>query len=96
MPKVLFWILGAFLAIRLVINIGPKPLSIFFAASYAVLLFLLFKYPACFTPLLIGFLLVDSMIGTYLFTSSGNLGFEYYATMGVNIFFAIAALYAKR
>lgn len=81
-----WWIVLVFLFARLVLNVFniTELLFLFFSVAYLVLIILQIKGARVFSILLIMFLYIDSIIGTYLFTLSGNLGAEFYGTIFVN------------
>jgi len=85
-------VLGFFTG-RLLINLEAKPLMAFFAISYALFILMLLKRTAFFSTLVILFLIIDSMIGTYLATRAGQFGVDFWGTMGINL--AIAALITR-
>ena len=92
----LFYLIALFIIVRALLNISLEPLFLGFLISYAILFLLLifrFKY---FPIIFILFLYIDSLIGTYLFTSTNNLGMEYYGTMLINAVFIILAFYYKK
>ncbi len=82
-----------FFAVRLVINIEAKPLMAFFAISYALFVVMLLRKTAFFSTLVILFLIIDSMIGTYLATRAGHFGVDFWGTMAINL--VIAALITR-
>lgn len=77
-----------FFAVRLVINLEAKPLMAFFAVSYLLFIVMLLKKTALFSTLVILFLIVDSMIGTYLATKAGHFGADFWGTMAINLIMA--------
>lgn len=82
-----------FFAVRLLINIEAKLLMAFFAISYALFIIMLLRKTAFFSTLVILFLIVDSMIGTYLATRAGHFGVDFWGTMAINLL--IAALITR-
>ena len=81
---------------RLALNLQLKPLQIFFAVSYVILILLMLVHKKSFFFLTIVFLFVDSLIGTYIFTTANNLGIEYFGTMIINLFFILLLIYDKK
>ena len=81
-----FLVVFLFLLIRLSLNIKLAPLFVFFAVSYVILILFMFMYKKGFFAGTIVFLFIDSLIGTFLYTTNNNLGLEYYGTMLINLF----------
>ena len=81
-----FLVVFLFLLGRLFLNIGLEPLSVFFAASYVILILLMFTHKKAFFIGALMFLFIDSLLGTILFTLKNDLNFEYFWTMFVNLF----------
>jgi len=79
-----WYIVLIFLAIRLIINLEIVRLSISFAVIYLIFITLLLTKTKFFSTLLILFLVIDSVIGTYLATIT-ELNSVYYGTMLVNL-----------
>ena len=75
-----------FLLGRLFLNIEGDSLSIFFAASYIILILMMFTHKKIFFVGTIMFLFADSLIGTILFTLRNDLNFAYFWTMFFNLF----------
>lgn len=95
--KPAFYLIAVFILIRLALNLFPPitTLSMIFIISYLILGTLLMKKFKFFIHLFILFLYLDSIIGTYLFTSANNLGAEFYGTMIINAAFIILAFLYK-
>jgi len=80
-----WWLVLLFLLIRLIINLEPKTISISFAIIYAVFILMLFFKTPLFTTLLVLFLTIDSMIGTYFFANGDLASVIFYGTIIVNL-----------
>lgn len=80
-----WWIILIFLLVRLLMNFESKTISISFAIIYAVFVLMLFFETLLFTTLLILFLTIDSMIGTYLFANGDLSNIMFYGTIIVNL-----------
>jgi hypothetical protein len=92
----LFYLIALFIIIRALLNISLEPLFLGFLISYIILfLLLIFKFKH-FPIIFILFLYIDSLIGTYLFTSANNLGVEFYGTILINAIFIILTFYYKK
>jgi len=88
-----WWLVLIFLIVRLLINLEPKIISVSFAIIYAVFVLMLFFETPLFTTLLVLFLTIDSMIGTYFFTNGDLSNTLFYGTIIVNLI--IIALLVK-
>ena len=65
-----FWIILLFLALRFIINLENNPLTIAFAVIYGIFILLLIIKNKYFILLLLGFLVIDLGIGTFLLYKS--------------------------
>lgn len=78
-------VIALFLVMRLLMNAEPAPLSLAFAVAYFMFLLLLLYRVSAAAPLLVLFLTLDSMVGTYLATQAQSFSPEYLGTMAVNL-----------
>lgn len=85
-----------FLFGRLILNLELETLSIFFACSYLILISLMFLHKKSFVVATIMFLFIDSIIGTFLFTLKGNLNYEYFWTVFVNLIIVFFLVFDMR
>jgi len=91
-----FLVVFIFLIIRLLLNIKFAPLFVFFAVSYVILILFMFEYKKGFFAGAIIFLYIDSLIGTFLYTSNNNLGLEYLGTMIINLVMILILIYNRK
>lgn len=80
-----WWLVLIFLVVRLIINLEPKIISISFVIIYAVFILMLFFKTPLFTTLLVFFLTIDTMVGTYFFTKGDLSNVIFYGTIIVNL-----------
>jgi len=57
----------------------------FFAISYALFILMLLTRTAFFSTVVVLFLVIDSMIVTYLATRAAHFGLDFWGTMAINL-----------
>lgn len=80
-----FGLIFLFFLGRFILNLELETLSILFAVAYVILISLMFLHKKTFKVGAIMFLFIDSIIGTFIFTLSGNLSYEYFWIVLTNL-----------